>query len=117
MLVTVVVYCTTDPGVVVAEPAATVMVRPGTSTVTTAVQAAGAVPEAGQVLPGVVEVIVSVSVLFPVSGSFTVTVKRMMADCPLIQVAGPRSVGPGERDEALAGIGVVVVGGVVEDVR
>ena len=46
----------TDPGVAVATSAVLVMVRPGTSTVTTAVQAAGAVPEAGQVAPGVVEV-------------------------------------------------------------
>ena len=58
------------------------MVRPGTSTVTTAVQAAGAGPDAGQVLPGVVEVRVSASVLFPVSGLSTVTVNRMTADWP-----------------------------------
>src|ERR1700733_12497613 len=72
----------TDPGVAVAGPAVGVMVRPGASTVTTAVQAAGAGPDAGQVLPGVVEVRVSASVLFPVSGSSTVTVKRMTADWP-----------------------------------
>src|SRR5580692_5008501 len=76
------VYLTTDPGVVVAESAVVVMVRPGTSTVTTAVQAAGAGPDAGQVLPGVVEVSVSASVLLPVSGLSTVTVKRMTADWP-----------------------------------
>ena len=82
MLVTAIVYPTTDPGVVVAELAVVVMVRPGTSTVTIAVQAAGAGPDAGQVLPGVVEVTVSASVLFPVSGLSTLTVKRMTDDWP-----------------------------------
>jgi hypothetical protein len=52
------------------------------STVTVAVQAAGADPEAGQLLPGVVDVTVSVGVLLPVSGLFTVTVNVMTADCP-----------------------------------
>src|ERR1700733_15046712 len=75
------VYPTTEPGVVVADPAVVVMVRPGTSTVTTAVQA-GAGPDAGQVLPGVLEVTVLASVLFPVSGLSTVTVNRMTADWP-----------------------------------
>ena len=51
---TVIVYRTTDPGVVVAEPAVVVMVSPGTSTVVAAVQAGLALPD-GQVLPGVAD--------------------------------------------------------------
>ena len=59
-----------------------VMVRAGISTVTVAVQAAGAVPAAGQLLPGVVEVTVSVRVLLPVSGLFTVTEKVTVPTAP-----------------------------------
>src|SRR3984885_5385493 len=59
-----------------------VMVRAGIRTVTLVEQAAGAVPEAGQLLPGTVEVRVSARVLLPVSGLFTVTEKVIVADCP-----------------------------------
>ena len=56
-----------------------VMVRAGTSTVTLVLQAAGAVPEAGQLLPGTVEVRVLVRVLSPVSGLLTVTENVIVA--------------------------------------
>ena len=82
MSATVMVYCTAEPGVVVAVLAVLVMVRAGISTVTVVVQAAGAVPEAGQLAPGVAEVRVAVRVLSPVSGLLTVTVKVMVAESP-----------------------------------
>ena len=116
MSATVIVYCTTDPGVVVATSAALVMVRPGISTVTLAVQAAGAVPEAGQVLPGVAEVTVSARTLLPVSGLLTVTENVMVADCPGSRSPVPGQAGAGERDQAGGGACIVVEGGVVENV-
>ena len=82
MSVMVMVYCTTEPGVVVAVLAVLVMVRAGISTVTVVVQAAGAGPEAGQLAPGVAEVTVAVRVAPPVPGLSTVTVKVIVAAAP-----------------------------------
>ena len=66
---------------VVPTSADTVVVRPGTSTVTVLAQRASVLPLA-QLLPAVAEVIVLARILFPVSGLFTVTEKVMVADAP-----------------------------------
>ena len=74
-------YCTTEPGVVVLVPADTVVVRPGTSTVTVLAHRVSVLPLA-QLLPAVAEVMVLARLLFPVSGLFTVTENVMVADAP-----------------------------------
>ena len=78
---TVIVYRTADPGVVVLELAAMVMVRAGVRTPTVAVQL-GSVPAAGQLFPAAAEVTVLTRDLSPVSGLFTVTEKVMIAMAP-----------------------------------
>ena len=70
MLVNVAVNRTTPPGVVVLTSELFTMAS--TATFTVAVHAAAPLP-AAQLLPGVTEVIVLASTLFPVSGLFTVT--------------------------------------------
>ena len=62
-------------------PADAAISRPGTSTVTVLVHRASVLP-AGQLLPGVAEVIVLTRILSPVSGLLTVTEKVMVADAP-----------------------------------
>ena len=79
--VTVTVYCTVDPGVVVETPEDMAMVRPGTRMVTEVLQA-GFVPPVGQLLAGVGEVIAVARTLLPVSGLFTVAEKVMVAIAP-----------------------------------
>ena len=69
------------PGVVVLVPADTVVVRPGTSTVTVLAHRVSMLPLA-QLLPAVAEVIVLARILFPVSGLFTVTENVTVADAP-----------------------------------
>ena len=64
-----------------AAPADTAIVRPGTSTVTVEVHRAS-VPPAGQLLPAVADVTVLARTLSPVSGLFTVTENVMVADAP-----------------------------------
>ena len=66
---------------VVLVPAETVVVRPGTSTVTAFAHWASVLPLA-QLLPAVAEVMVLARLLFPVSGLFTVTVNVVVADAP-----------------------------------
>ena len=71
------------------------MVRPGTSTVVTAVQAGLALPD-GQVLPGVADATVFVRVLSPVSGLFTVTEKLMVTAAPTARFPVQVRVEPAE---------------------
>jgi hypothetical protein len=78
---TVSVYCTVDPGVVVDTLDDKAMVRLGTWIATVVLQA-GSVPPAGQLLAGVGEVTAVVRTLLPVSGSFTVTEKVIVAVAP-----------------------------------
>jgi len=67
--------------VVVADPADTVMVRPGTRSGTELAHRAS-VPPAGQLLPAVAEVMVLASTLSPVSGLSTVTENVIVAVAP-----------------------------------
>ena len=104
MSVTVIVYPTTEPGVVVLELAVVVIVRPGTSTVTAAVQAPGAGPDAGQVLPGVVEVTVSGERLVP--GVGVVHGDRERDDGRLARSRSPVQVRCGPANETVPAVAV-----------
>ena len=106
-------YCTTDPGVVVLVPADTVVVRPGTSTVTVLAHRASVLPLA-QLLPAVAEVIVLARLLFPVSGLFTVTENVMVADAPAARFPVQVRLGWRRLSEPAVAAGVAVVGGVVQ---
>ena len=66
------VYCTTEPGVVLALFAVTATFSPGTSTGTVD-EHRGSVPPDGQLLPAAAEVTVLTRLWFPVSGLATVT--------------------------------------------
>ena len=79
--VTVMVYGTTAPGVVVPAVLVSAIVRPGASTVTVFAHRVSVLPLA-QLPPAVAEVMVLARTLFPVSGVLTVTENVIVATAP-----------------------------------